>query len=129
MLQAVMSSSSIVTYTAVYSESEPWRLQWDSDDEMEAPDACNVQPSRKGYHQLRDLRACVLITDHLHQTYVAYTEEPEQGNHYFSLYLLMLHLQTLSPGYVADSNSEKNEEEDYANYPAMEVMMIIEVLR
>ncbi|GJR55481.1 hypothetical protein Tco_1406002 [Tanacetum coccineum] len=39
----VMSSSSIVTYTAVYSESEPWRLQWDSDDEMEAPDAA-LQP-------------------------------------------------------------------------------------
>ncbi|GKC66280.1 hypothetical protein Tco_1098878 [Tanacetum coccineum] len=86
-----MSSSSIVTYTSVYSESEPWRLQWDSDDEMEAPDAA-LQP-----------------------------EEPEQAplsSDYDQPLLADASPISLSPGYVADSNSEKNEEEDYANYPA-----------
>ncbi|GJU81454.1 putative ribonuclease H-like domain-containing protein [Tanacetum coccineum] len=34
-----MSSSSTVTYTSVYTDSEPWRFQWVSDDELEAPDA------------------------------------------------------------------------------------------
>ncbi|GJW40627.1 putative reverse transcriptase domain-containing protein [Tanacetum coccineum] len=32
-----MSSSSTITYTSVYSNSEPWRFQWVSDDELEAP--------------------------------------------------------------------------------------------
>ncbi|GKE59196.1 hypothetical protein Tco_1498381 [Tanacetum coccineum] len=31
-------SSSTVTYTSVYSDSEPWRFQWVSDDELEAPE-------------------------------------------------------------------------------------------
>ncbi|GJS66929.1 zinc finger, CCHC-type containing protein [Tanacetum coccineum] len=30
--------SSVVTYTSVYSDSEPWRFQWVSDDELEAPE-------------------------------------------------------------------------------------------
>ncbi|GKF51656.1 hypothetical protein Tco_0148123, partial [Tanacetum coccineum] len=30
-------SSLIVTYTSVYSDSEPWRFQWVFDDELEAP--------------------------------------------------------------------------------------------
>ncbi|GJS63872.1 putative reverse transcriptase domain-containing protein [Tanacetum coccineum] len=34
--RAVMSSLT-VTYTSVYSDSEPWRFQWVSDDELEAP--------------------------------------------------------------------------------------------
>ncbi|GJU01327.1 hypothetical protein Tco_1111665 [Tanacetum coccineum] len=34
--QTVMSSST-VTYTLVYSNSEPWRFQWVFDDELEAP--------------------------------------------------------------------------------------------
>ncbi|GJX76062.1 hypothetical protein Tco_0322873 [Tanacetum coccineum] len=31
-------SSLTVTYTSVYSDSEPWRFQWVSDDELEAPE-------------------------------------------------------------------------------------------
>ncbi|GJV81383.1 hypothetical protein Tco_1517253 [Tanacetum coccineum] len=32
-----MSSSSAVTYTSVYTDSEPWRFQWVSDEEPEVP--------------------------------------------------------------------------------------------
>ncbi|GJT32277.1 hypothetical protein Tco_0922696 [Tanacetum coccineum] len=31
-------SSSIVTYTSVYSDSEPWRFKWVSNEELEAPE-------------------------------------------------------------------------------------------
>ncbi|GJT51895.1 hypothetical protein Tco_0978052 [Tanacetum coccineum] len=40
---AVMSSST-VTYTSVYTDSEPWRFQRVSDDELEAPDAAPQSP-------------------------------------------------------------------------------------
>nr|GFD13482.1 hypothetical protein [Tanacetum cinerariifolium] len=42
---AIMSSS-IITYTFVYTDSEPWRFQWVSDDELEAPDATPQSPGQ-----------------------------------------------------------------------------------
>ncbi|GKE18286.1 hypothetical protein Tco_1425863 [Tanacetum coccineum] len=41
-----MSSSSTVTYTSVYSDSEPWRFQWVSDDELEAPEEAPQSPGQ-----------------------------------------------------------------------------------
>ncbi|GKG44379.1 hypothetical protein Tco_0485817, partial [Tanacetum coccineum] len=39
-------SSSIVTYTFVYTDSEPWRFQWVSDDELEAPEVAPQSPGQ-----------------------------------------------------------------------------------
>ncbi|GJZ52762.1 hypothetical protein Tco_0607647 [Tanacetum coccineum] len=44
LLRTLMSSSSTVTYTSVYSDSESWRFQWVSDDEMEVPNATLQSP-------------------------------------------------------------------------------------
>ncbi|GJR68944.1 hypothetical protein Tco_0015009 [Tanacetum coccineum] len=40
----LMSSSSVVTYTSVYSDLEPWSFQWVSDDELEALNAVPQSP-------------------------------------------------------------------------------------
>ncbi|GKC12798.1 hypothetical protein Tco_1009580 [Tanacetum coccineum] len=45
LVPAVMSSS-IVTYTSVYSDSEPWRFQWVSNDELEAPEEVSQFPKQ-----------------------------------------------------------------------------------
>ncbi|GKC13139.1 hypothetical protein Tco_1009921 [Tanacetum coccineum] len=39
-----MSSSSTVTYTSVYIDSEPWRFQWVSNEELEAPHEAPPSP-------------------------------------------------------------------------------------
>ncbi|GJX47530.1 hypothetical protein Tco_0272720 [Tanacetum coccineum] len=39
-------SSSIVNYTSVYTNSEPWRFQWVSDDELEAPEVAPQSPGQ-----------------------------------------------------------------------------------
>ncbi|GJV29993.1 hypothetical protein Tco_1386441 [Tanacetum coccineum] len=38
--------SSTVTYTSIYSDSEPWRFQWVSDDELEAPEEAPQYPEQ-----------------------------------------------------------------------------------
>ncbi|GJW76682.1 hypothetical protein Tco_0138364 [Tanacetum coccineum] len=35
-----------VTYTSIYSDSEPWRFQWVSDDELEAPEEAPQYPEQ-----------------------------------------------------------------------------------
>ncbi|GKA51704.1 hypothetical protein Tco_0744900 [Tanacetum coccineum] len=47
-------SSSTVTYTSVYTDSEPWRFQWVSDDELEAPDAAPLSTQKDTYDDLFD---------------------------------------------------------------------------
>ncbi|GKE41698.1 hypothetical protein Tco_1468982 [Tanacetum coccineum] len=42
-------SSSIVTYTSVYSDSEPWRFQWVSDIEPQSPKAAPQAPPSPDY--------------------------------------------------------------------------------
>ncbi|GKE77258.1 hypothetical protein Tco_1543378, partial [Tanacetum coccineum] len=45
-------SSSTVTYTSVYSDSEPWRFQWVLDDELEAPEeAPPEEPNEPEYSE------------------------------------------------------------------------------
>ncbi|GKD69068.1 hypothetical protein Tco_1323158, partial [Tanacetum coccineum] len=39
-------SSLTVTYTSVYSYFEPWRFQWVSDDELEAPEVAPQSPGQ-----------------------------------------------------------------------------------
>ncbi|GKC44366.1 hypothetical protein Tco_1062088 [Tanacetum coccineum] len=102
-------SSSTVTYTSVYSGSEPWRFQWVSDDELEAPEeapqSSGQEPPSPNY---------VPGPEHPPSPdYVPGSEEPEQA-----LYLSL----TLSLGYVTDSDLEEDieedPEEDPAEYPA-----------
>ncbi|GJY83720.1 hypothetical protein Tco_0497096 [Tanacetum coccineum] len=40
-----MSSASTVTYTSVYTDSEPWRFQWVSNEEPEAPEEAPPSPN------------------------------------------------------------------------------------
>ncbi|GJU77982.1 hypothetical protein Tco_1275052, partial [Tanacetum coccineum] len=44
-----ISSSSTVTYTSVYTNSEPWRFQWVSDEEPEAPQSPGQAPPSPNY--------------------------------------------------------------------------------
>ncbi|GJT77314.1 hypothetical protein Tco_1044039 [Tanacetum coccineum] len=89
-------SSSTVTYTSVYTDSEPWRFQWVFEDELEAPDAV-----------LQSLRQAPSSPD-----YVPGPKEPEQA--------------PISPDYVPELEypkylrriTEEDPEEDPADYPA-----------
>ncbi|GJW79643.1 hypothetical protein Tco_0404506 [Tanacetum coccineum] len=100
-----MSSSSTVTYTSVYIDSEPWRFQWISDDESEAP-----QSSRQAPPSLE----CMPGPEHPpSQDYVPCPEEPEQAP------LSPEYVPKLDyPEYLVPSDAEDDPEEDPADYPA-----------
>nr|GEU62201.1 hypothetical protein [Tanacetum cinerariifolium] len=107
----ILSSSSTVTYTSVYTDFEPWRFYWGSDEEPEAPE--EAPPSLN----------CVPGPEHPpspnympgpeqppSQDYVPGLEEPEQT--------------PLSPDYVPEheypeymvpSDTEEDPEEDPAD--------------
>ncbi|GKD33135.1 hypothetical protein Tco_1248644 [Tanacetum coccineum] len=112
-------SSSTVSYTSVYSDSEPWRFQWVFDDELEALDYMPgpEHPPSPEY---------VPGPEHPHSLdYVPGPEYPE--------YLVPSDDEvpiedqplpadasptTLSSGYLADSDPEEDPMEDPAEYPA-----------
>ncbi|GKC77848.1 hypothetical protein Tco_1128622, partial [Tanacetum coccineum] len=133
----VMSSSSTVTYTSVYSNFEPWRFQWVSDDELEAPEEASqslgqVPPSLD------------YVPGHEHPPSPDYVPGPEEPEHAplspsyvpepeYQEYLVPsddeapiedqpLHVDAsptaLSPGYVVDSDPEEDPEEDHTDNPA-----------
>ncbi|GJT73539.1 hypothetical protein Tco_1032825 [Tanacetum coccineum] len=98
-------SSSTVTYTLVYSDSEPWRFQWVSDDEQEAPEEAPQSP-----RQAPPYPDYVPGPEHPPSPdYVLGPEEPEQA--------------PLSPDYVPepdpitglddDDDDEEEEEEEH----------------
>nr|GFA40234.1 hypothetical protein [Tanacetum cinerariifolium] len=88
-------SSSIVTYTSVYSDSEPWRFQWVSDEEPEAPEEAP-----------QSLEQAPPSPDYVHGT-IEDQPLPTDGSP-----------TALSPGYVADSDPSKEDpKEDPAKYP------------
>ncbi|GJR05054.1 hypothetical protein Tco_0528038 [Tanacetum coccineum] len=116
-----MSSSSTVTYTFVYTDSEPGRVFWGADEEL----------SNGG-----SPRVIVYGYDGLPMQPVPYVPEPE-----YPKYLVPSDAEapledqplpaeasptTLSPGYVADSDPdedlEEDPEEDHADYLLMEGM-------
>ncbi|GJY57384.1 hypothetical protein Tco_0456499, partial [Tanacetum coccineum] len=118
----VMSSSSTVTYTSVYTNSEPGRVFWEADEELsdggpEHSPSPNYVPGPE--HPPSPVE-------------VPYVPEPE-----YPEYLAPSDAEApledhplpidasptaLLPGYVADSNSDDNPEEDpkedHADYPA-----------
>ncbi|GKB62549.1 hypothetical protein Tco_0918735 [Tanacetum coccineum] len=110
---SVMSSSSTVTYTSVYTDSEPRRVFWGADEEL---------------FDGGSLRVIVYGYDGLPRQPVPYVPEPE-----YLEYLVPSDKEApmedqplpadalpiaLSLGYVADFNPEEDPEEDHADYPA-----------
>ncbi|GJU84740.1 hypothetical protein Tco_1292286 [Tanacetum coccineum] len=109
-------SSSTVTYTSVYTDSEPWRFQWVFEDELEAPNAAPQSPG-----QAPPSPDYMSGPEHPPSIdYVPGHEEPEQAS-LSPDYPLQddVSLAALSPGYVADSNLEEDPEEDLADYHAI----------
>ncbi|GJU11252.1 hypothetical protein Tco_1133648 [Tanacetum coccineum] len=112
-----MSSSSTVTYTSVYIDSEPWRFQWVSDKELEAPEEAPPSPD--------------YVPGPEHPPLPVYVPEPK-----YPEYLVTSDAKApmedqplpadasptaLSSGYIADSDPEENKEdleEDPVDYPA-----------
>ncbi|GKA38740.1 hypothetical protein Tco_0731291 [Tanacetum coccineum] len=128
---------STVTYTSVYTNSEPWRFQWVFDDEPEAPEedpyveaALQALPPSPDYvHGPEHPPSPDYVPGPEYPPSPAYVPEPE-----YLEYLVRSDVEepmeeqpyatdslptTLSPGYVANSNPEEDEdEEDHADYPA-----------
>ncbi|GJR36702.1 hypothetical protein Tco_1212386 [Tanacetum coccineum] len=120
-----MSSSSMVTYTSVYTDSEPWRFRWVSDDEPEAPQSPGHAPLSPDY---------VPGPEHPPSPdYVPGPEEPGQAplspdyvpEPEYPEYLVPSYVEVpiedqpddasptaLSPGYVAYSDPEEDPEDD-----------------
>ncbi|GJZ65396.1 hypothetical protein Tco_0622092 [Tanacetum coccineum] len=89
------------TYTPVYTNSEPWRFQWVSDNELEAPE---VAP--QSLRQAPPYLDYVLGPEH--------PPSPDYAPNEDQPLLDDASPTTLSPGYVTDSDPE----EDPADYPA-----------
>ncbi|GJW52884.1 hypothetical protein Tco_0096969 [Tanacetum coccineum] len=131
-IRSVMSSST-VTYTSVYSNSEPWRFQWVSDDELEVPEEAPQFPE-----QAPPSHDYVPGPEHPPSPdYVPGPEHPPSPDYVPGLeypeYLVPSDAEApiedqplpadasptaISPGYVADSDPEEDPEEDPADYPA-----------
>ncbi|GJX43511.1 hypothetical protein Tco_0260187 [Tanacetum coccineum] len=92
-----MSSSSTITYTSVYTDSEPGRVFWGANEEL----------SDGGPE---------------HPLSLDYVPSPEHPPSLVESLPADASPTTLSPGYVADSdpdeNPEEDPEEDHADYPA-----------
>ncbi|GKE63435.1 hypothetical protein Tco_1513802 [Tanacetum coccineum] len=110
-----MSSSSTVTYTSVYTDSEPGRVFWGADEELSdgALPSSNYVPGPEHPPSLVE---------------VPYVPEPE-----YPEYLVPSDAEApledqplpaeasptaLSPGYVADSDPKEDPKEDHADYHA-----------
>ncbi|GJV01320.1 hypothetical protein Tco_1334889 [Tanacetum coccineum] len=106
-----MSSSSTVTYTSVYTDSEPWRVFWGADEELSGGGSPRVivygydglpmqPPDYPEYLAPSDAEAPL-------------EDQPLPAN---------ASPTALSPGYVADSNPDEDPkedpEEDHVDYPA-----------
>nr|GEW08263.1 putative reverse transcriptase domain-containing protein [Tanacetum cinerariifolium] len=125
---SVMSSDSTlsaVTYTSIYSDSEPWRFQWVSDEEPEAPQSPRQTPPSPEYMPGPEHPPS---PDYIHGP--EYSEYVAPLNDEVPMEDQPLHadasLTALSPGYIADPDLEEDPEEDpeddpeedLADYPA-----------
>ncbi|GJW25441.1 hypothetical protein Tco_0039252 [Tanacetum coccineum] len=96
-VKMVVMSSLTVTCTSVYSDSEPWRFQWVSDDEPQSPGATpqllKQAPLSPDYVPgLEYPPSPDIVPGPEYPEYVAPADEEIPIG--ISLYLLMLHLQT-----------------------------------
>ncbi|GJX23320.1 hypothetical protein Tco_0227765 [Tanacetum coccineum] len=100
--------SSMVTYTSVYFDSEPWRFQWVSDDELEALEEAPQFPEQappscdyvSGLEHPTSTRYMLCLRTNLHQLCTWSREVPE----YFVT--------------IDDEVIREDPEEDPAEYPA-----------
>ncbi|GKA36276.1 hypothetical protein Tco_0722767 [Tanacetum coccineum] len=127
------SASSAVTYTSVYTDSEPGRVFWGVDEELS--DGGSPRVIVYGYDRLPMQPVAPPSPDYVpgpehppSPVEVPYIPEPE-----YPEYLVPSDNEApmedqplpanalpvaLSPGYVADSDPEEDSEEDHAGYPA-----------
>ncbi|GJV74696.1 hypothetical protein Tco_1506280 [Tanacetum coccineum] len=130
-----MSSSSTVTYTSVYTDSEPGRVFWGANEELS--DGGSPRVILYGYNGLPMQQVTPPYPDYMpgHEhppspVEVPYVPEPE-----YPEYLVPSNAEApledqylptdasptaLSPGYMADSYLEEDPEEDHTEYPADE---------
>ncbi|GKC66840.1 hypothetical protein Tco_1099438, partial [Tanacetum coccineum] len=108
-------SSSTVTYTSVYSDSEPWRFQCVSDAEPQSPEAALQSPEHA-------LPSPDYVPGPEHPPYPDYVPDPEYPKYVAPFddgvpaddqpLPVDASPTALSPGYIADSNPEEDLEED-----------------
>ncbi|GKA08689.1 reverse transcriptase domain-containing protein [Tanacetum coccineum] len=130
-----MSSSSTVTYTSVYTDSEPGRVFWGANEELS--DGGSPRVILYGYNGLPMQQVTPPYPDYMpgHEhppspVEVPYVPEPEYPEYLVpsnaKAPLEDQYLPTdasptaLSPGYMADSYLEEDLEEDHTDYPADE---------
>ncbi|GJT15504.1 putative reverse transcriptase domain-containing protein [Tanacetum coccineum] len=118
----VMSSSSTVTYTSVYTDSEPGRVFWGADEEL-SDGGPEHQPSPDYVPGPEHPPSPVDIPYVLEPEYPEYLV-PSDAEAPLEDQPLPIDASptALSPGYVADSDPdedpEEDPEEDHADYPA-----------
>ncbi|GJZ79586.1 hypothetical protein Tco_0644423 [Tanacetum coccineum] len=120
------SASSAVTYTSVYTDSEPWRFQLVSGEELEAPE--EAPPSLDYVPGPEHPPSPNYVPGPEHPPSLVYVPDPE-----YLEYLVPSDAEapmedqpllddasptTLSPGYIADSDPEEDPEEDPVDYLA-----------
>ncbi|GKD69338.1 hypothetical protein Tco_1323428 [Tanacetum coccineum] len=117
------SASSAVTYTSVYTNSEPWRFYWGSDEEPS-----DVAPSSPNYVSgPKHPPSPDYVPGPEHPPSLVYVPEPK-----YPEYLVPSNAEepmedqplpddasptALSSGYVADSDPKEDPEKDHAYYP------------
>ncbi|GKF24335.1 hypothetical protein Tco_0076657, partial [Tanacetum coccineum] len=115
----VMSSSSIVTYTSVYIDSEPGRVFWGADEELS--DGGSPRVIVYGYDGLLMQPVAPPSLDYMpgpeHPPSPDYVSGPEKPPSPIEPLPADASPTALLPGYVADSNPDKDLEEDHADYP------------
>ncbi|GKB85236.1 putative reverse transcriptase domain-containing protein [Tanacetum coccineum] len=120
-----MSSSSTVTYTSVYTDSEPGRVFWGADEELSNGDSPRVIVY--GYNRLPMQPVAPPSLDYVprpeHPPSPDYVPGPEHPPSPVKDQPLPTNASptALSPSYVADSDPDKDPEEDpeedHADYP------------
>nr|GEV57493.1 hypothetical protein [Tanacetum cinerariifolium] len=113
-------SSSTVTYTSIYSDSELWRFQWVSDDEPQSLEAApqpleQVPPSLNYVPGLEHPPSLDYVRSLEYPKYVAPSDDEipveDQPLPFYAS------PTALSPSYVADFDTEDDPNEDPADYP------------
>ncbi|GJU88706.1 hypothetical protein Tco_1301129 [Tanacetum coccineum] len=115
-----MSSSSTVTYTSVYTDSDPGRVFWGTDEELS--DRGSPQVIVYGYDGLPIEPVALPSPDYVpgpeHPPSPDYVPDPTHPPSPVEPLPADASPTALSPGYVADSDLEEDPKEDHVDYPA-----------
>ncbi|GKF03042.1 hypothetical protein Tco_0029965, partial [Tanacetum coccineum] len=112
-----MSSASIVTYTSVYTDSEPRRVFWGANEELsdgglEHPPSPDYVPGPE--HPPSPVEVPYMPEPEYPGDLVPYDDEAPMEDQPLPTDASST---ALSPGYVVDTNPEEDPEEDHADYP------------